>query len=186
MQNYKKFTAGKARTAEQLELQNRDNVKFLFAEDGSEWYGCQKTFAADTIKFSYDEDGVICSVATNKDVSSLWPDGLSVAEVVDTTANRRADILGGWVFDGENIVPRVYTAEERQKMAEQKKQALMAEAEGILAPLERAVKLGMATDEEKARLEAWERYSVMLSRVGPQDAPNIAWPDRPAATLAGS
>ena len=34
-------------------------------------------------------------------------------------------------------------------MAERRKQALMVEAESVLAPLERAVRLGMATDDEK-------------------------------------
>ena len=53
------------------------------------------------------------------------------------------------------------------------------EAEAVIRVLERAVKLGMATDEEKAQLEAWERYSVLLSRINPDDAPNINWPDKP-------
>ncbi|PNK91165.1 phage tail protein [Serratia odorifera] len=61
------------------------------------------------------------------------------------------------------MVPRVYTTEEQQKRAEQKKQALMKEAEAIIAPLSRAVRLGMASDKEKGRLEAWERYSVLLT-----------------------
>ncbi|EFE96337.1 tail fiber assembly protein, partial [Serratia odorifera] len=55
------------------------------------------------------------------------------------------------------------TTEEQQKRAEQKKQALMKEAEAIIAPLSRAVRLGMASDKEKGRLEAWERYSVLLT-----------------------
>ncbi|ALL37867.1 tail fiber assembly protein [Serratia marcescens] len=72
------------------------------------------------------------------------------------------------------------TREQQTEAAERKKRSLMVEAEGVLAPLERAVKLGMATDEEKARLEAWERYSVLMSRVSPQEVPNITWPEKPA------
>lgn len=179
MQNYKNFKAGKARTAQQLELQNRDNVRFLFAENGTEWYGCQKTFAADTIKFSYNEKGVIRSIATNKDVSSLWPDGLSVAEVADTTANRRADILGGWVFDGESLIPRVYTPEELKEQAEAERARRLQIAGRNIAPLQDAQDLEIATEEEKAALLMWKRYRVLLNRVETTMAPNVEWPQAP-------
>ncbi|ECE9311392.1 tail fiber assembly protein, partial [Salmonella enterica subsp. enterica serovar Napoli] len=49
-------------------------------------------------------------------------------------------------------------------------------AESVIAPLARAVKLGIATDEEQKRLEAWELYSVMVNRVD-TSAPD--WPDIP-------
>ncbi|EEN7821164.1 DUF4376 domain-containing protein [Salmonella enterica] len=102
MVNIKNFTPGDPKTPEQLELANKHRVLFLFSEDGQEWYESQKQFAADTIKFSYDSDGVIRSIS--RDVSALWPVGLSVAEVADTTANRRADISGRWGFDGTDVI----------------------------------------------------------------------------------
>lgn len=64
-------------------------------------------------------------------------------------------------------------------IATMKKQQLIDDAEGAITPLARAVKLGMATQEEEAKLEAWERYSVMLSRVDVSKAPDITWPDAP-------
>ncbi|HGB5308451.1 TPA: DUF4376 domain-containing protein [Salmonella enterica subsp. enterica serovar Poona] len=100
--NIKNFTSGAPKTPEQLELANKHRVLFLFSEDDQEWYESQKQFAPDTIKFTYDSDGVIRSIS--RDVSALWPVNLSVAEVPDTTANRRADISGRWGFDGENVV----------------------------------------------------------------------------------
>ncbi|EFK3977986.1 tail fiber assembly protein, partial [Escherichia coli] len=53
---------------------------------------------------------------------------------------------------------------------------LLADAESVILPLERAVRLNMATDEERSRLEAWERYSVLVSRVDPA---NPEWPEMP-------
>ncbi|EHB4099369.1 tail fiber assembly protein, partial [Salmonella enterica] len=41
------------------------------------------------------------------------------------------------------------------------------------------VKLGIATDEERKRLEAWELYSVMVNRVDTSTAPKIDWPKKP-------
>ncbi|EDS1413578.1 DUF4376 domain-containing protein [Salmonella enterica] len=113
MINIKNFTPGIPKTPEQLELANKHRVLFLFSEDGQEWYESQKQFAADTIKFTYDADGVIRSIS--RDVSALWPVNMSVAEVADTTANRRADISGRWGFDGENVTG-LMTPEKARRM----------------------------------------------------------------------
>ncbi|EAR7150473.1 DUF4376 domain-containing protein [Salmonella enterica] len=113
MQNIKNFTRGNPKTAEQLAQANHHRVMFLFSEDGQEWYECQKQFAPDTIKVAYDADGIIRSLSL--DVSALWPDGLSVAEVPDTTANRRADISGRWGFDGTTIVDLMTPEKAREQ-----------------------------------------------------------------------
>ena len=48
-----------------------------------------KNFQPDTIKIVYDENNNI--VAITRDTSTLNPEGFSVVEVPDITANRRAD-----------------------------------------------------------------------------------------------
>ncbi|ECG8614986.1 tail fiber assembly protein, partial [Salmonella enterica subsp. houtenae] len=40
------------------------------------------------------------------------------------------------------------------------------------------VKRGIATDEEQKRLDAWELYSVLVSRV---DTSDPDWPEKPAS-----
>ncbi|HDO8218709.1 TPA: tail fiber assembly protein, partial [Salmonella enterica subsp. enterica serovar Concord] len=94
----------------------------------------------------------------------------------DTDENRRADISGGWQFKDGKVVQRVYSPEELRKKAEAEKVRRLAEAESAIAPLARAIKLKIATDEEFKRLEAWELYSVMVNRVD-TSAPD--WPDIP-------
>ncbi|MBJ3735024.1 tail fiber assembly protein, partial [Salmonella enterica subsp. enterica serovar Derby] len=74
---------------------------------------------------------------------------------------------------------REYTPEELVAQAEARKAELLAEAESVIAPLARAVKLNIATDEEIKRLEAWELYSVMVNRVDTSTAPKIDWPKKP-------
>lgn len=64
-------------------------------------------------------------------------------------------------------------------LATMKKQQLMADAEEAIAILARAVKLGMATDAEAEQLEAWERYSVLLSRIDVNPTQKINWPEVP-------
>lgn len=68
------------------------------------------------------------------------------------------------------------TPEQMRSQAAYRKQSEMAEAEDVIAPLERAVKHNMATDEDKVKLDAWERYSVLLSRV---DVDKPEWPTPP-------
>ncbi|MIE73023.1 tail fiber assembly protein, partial [Salmonella enterica subsp. diarizonae] len=67
---------------------------------------------------------------------------------------------------------------ELRQQAEAKKVKLLEEAEAVITPLARAVKLGIATDEERQRLEVWEQYSVLVSRV---DTSDPDWPDVPVS-----
>ncbi|EDV4868636.1 tail fiber assembly protein [Salmonella enterica subsp. enterica] len=146
----------------------------LKSEDGQDWYKCQKLFSEDTLKITYDDNDVITCIT--RDISGLWPAGQSVAELPDTDENRRADISGGWQFKDGKVVQRVYSPEELSKKAEAEKVRRLAEAESVIAPLARAVKLKIATDEEIKRLEAWELYSVMVNRVKPSEPD---WPQKP-------
>ncbi|WP_413525761.1 tail fiber assembly protein, partial [Hafnia paralvei] len=151
-------------------------VIFLCDDAGNDWYESQSQFAAETIKVMYSQNGVICAVSD--DVSKLWPLNMSVAEVASLPDDFLADGKS-WQFVDGLVVERVYTNSELVAQAELKKLRLLEEATIAISPLERAVKYGMATDEEKAKLEAWERYSVLLSRVDVSKAPYIDWPSVP-------
>ena len=149
-----------------------DGIQYFIDATGKDWY---KSLPKFTKKYSLaieNDTGVIRSIS--EDASRLYPGGLTVVDV-DSIPDG-CDIFGGWVFDGEKVILRQYTDEELKRQAEEKKKALLVEADAAIAPLERAVRLGMATDDEKRRIEAWERYSVMVSRV---DTSNPEWPDKP-------
>ncbi|HAY2484332.1 TPA: tail fiber assembly protein, partial [Escherichia coli] len=49
----------------------------------------------------------------------------------------------------------------------------------IIATLQDAVDLDMATEEEKLSLTHWKKYRVLLNRVQPENAPDIEWPELP-------
>ncbi|EKF5876924.1 tail fiber assembly protein, partial [Salmonella enterica] len=91
---------------------------------------------------------------------------------------RRADVSGRWMFNGEQVSKRIYSPEELRQQEEAKKVKLLEEAETVIKPLARAVKMGIATDEEQTRLEVWEEYSVLVSRV---DTSKPDWPDVPVS-----
>ncbi|EGA3601717.1 tail fiber assembly protein [Salmonella enterica] len=65
----------------------------------------------------------------------------------------------------------------RLREAEGNKSRLLQMASGKIAPLQDAVDLGIATDDEKAQLDEWKKYRVLVNRV---DTSNPDWPEQPA------
>lgn len=80
------------------------------------WYEEVSNFQEDTIKIVYDENNII--VGITRDASTFNPEGFSVVEVPDITANRRADDSGKWMFKDGAVIKRIYTADEQQQQAE--------------------------------------------------------------------
>lgn len=76
----------------------------------------------------------------------------------------------------------VITEEEKKAQLEATKRELRAAADEAIAPLQDAVSLGIATDEESLMLKAWTTYRVLLNRIDVTtgDASDIDWPELPA------
>ncbi|HFT5859345.1 TPA: tail fiber assembly protein [Escherichia coli] len=75
--------------------------------------------------------------------------------------------------------------EETEKLfqvreAEETKKSLMQVASEHIAPLQDAVDLEIATEEETSLLTAWKKYRVLLNRIDTSTAPDIDWPTIPA------
>lgn len=71
------------------------------------------------------------------------------------------------------------TPEQQRSQAAYRKQNGMDEASAVITPLQDALDTGIATDDEKRQLTAWRTYRALLSRINPEDAPDIKWPDKP-------
>lgn len=175
MNNIKNFTRYNPESSEKKELENSINAIFLISEDGQDWYDCQSKFKASTIKVMYDVDGVIRAIT--KDVSSLFPENRSVAEV-DLLPNDAA-IDGNWIYEQGQVIPRQFTQHELIEQAERKKSSLLLQIERVIAPLKDAVELEIATEEEKSRYFDWRNYRVQISRVDVTNPENIKWPNQP-------
>ncbi|HFG0021174.1 TPA: tail fiber assembly protein, partial [Escherichia coli] len=99
-------------------------VLFLLDENGNDWYECQKLFSECTKVIAYDSNNIVVSITD--DASTLWPIGLSVAEIEILPDG--VDINGNWMFDGKNVVERVRTADELKTMAESRRTELLNNA----------------------------------------------------------
>lgn len=77
-----------------------------------------------------------------------------------------------------DIPPQSYA--DLVAQADAQKAAQRAQADSVIAPLQDAVDLGIATPEEVSLLTEWKTYRVRLNRVDTSTAPEIDWPEIPA------
>lgn len=169
---YKNFTRSEAERAE-------DGALHLQSEDGQDWYDVREKLSAEKLKIAYQADGVIRQQSYN--AVELFPENLSIAEVskkaIPKDFPERLD--GNWIFDGKKITPRVIPESELIAQAEETRAQLMAEANQKIAPLQAALDVGIATDEELDKLKVWKTYLVLLSRVDISNVPDVDWPVQP-------
>ncbi|ENO1558173.1 tail fiber assembly protein [Escherichia coli] len=176
MMHLKNIKAGNAKTLEQYELTKKHGVIWLFSEDGKNWYEEVKNFQPDTIKIAYTSDGII--VAIDKDVSTINPEGLSVVEVADITANRRADISGKWMFKDGVVIKRTYTEEEQRQQAENEKQSLLQLVRDKTQLWDSQLRLGIISDENKQKLTEWMLYAQKVESTDTSSLP-VTFPEQP-------
>lgn len=92
----------------------------------------------------------------------------------------------GWGYaDGSFSAPPL-TEEQIEQQKQQAitvnlslKAARMAQATAAIAPLQDAVDLDEATEEEKALLLAWKKYRIAVNRIDANTADDIDWPEQP-------
>ncbi|MCX0467294.1 tail fiber assembly protein [Escherichia coli] len=176
MQHLKNIVAGNPKTVEQYQLTKNFDVIWLWSEDGKNWYEELKNFQEDTIKLAYTVEGII--VAIDKDVSAINPEGLSVVELPDITANRRADISGKWMFKDGVVVKRTYTEEEQRQQAENEKQSLLQLVRDKTQLWDSQLRLGIISDENKQKLTEWMLFAQKVESTDTSSLP-VTFPEQP-------
>ncbi|WP_410735101.1 tail fiber assembly protein [Citrobacter koseri] len=171
LKNLKKYTPDDAYN---LFLMDEHGAEFFISDDGRDWYESQAAFLPDTLKVAYDEAGIIRCISN--DVTAIYPRDFSIVEVKATAKNKMADISGEWVFKDGKIQQRQYSQNELIGQAEAKKAELLSVATAAIAPLQDAVDLSEATEEETALLIEWKKYRVQVNRV---DTSKPVWPETP-------
>lgn len=97
---------------------------------------------------------------------------------VDITALPEQPDVNYQYSDGVFTAPAT-DAENAELIASSRLAAEMDEANRTISPLQDAVDISIATDEEITRLAEWKRYRVALSRIDPGKASSIEWPIKP-------
>ena len=185
LEKWGKYTAAKVAKLppEELELyyiakSPGMNIVFLKDDNGNDWYQWLKTLSQETLKVSFNPETKEI-IHFSYDASAIFPINQIVVEVApenvpeEFTAAGEKALGGAFLFvDGEiTAAPVDYEAE-----AQRKKLELLNQANNVIATLQDAIDLDMATDEEAEGLTQWRKYRVLLSRV---DATAPVWPEVP-------
>lgn len=101
--------------------------------------------------------------------SLVWVDITALPEQPDVNYNYSDGVFSAPTTEAENAV----------LIASSRLAAEMDVANRSIAPLQDAVDISIATDEEITRIAEWKRYRVELSRIDISKAPNIEWPENP-------
>ncbi|ELE9244492.1 tail fiber assembly protein [Enterobacter kobei] len=139
---------------------------------GRDWYETLRGWKG---AVATDENNIVIACETDVTLMGMI-EGRSVYEVDPDSIPE--NVLGNYTFqDGvfTDIRP------DAIELAEQKRKELLDEANIAMAPLQYASDLGIETDEERALLNEWKKYSVSLNRITVSDAAKIVWPEPPAA-----
>ncbi|EEL1431937.1 tail fiber assembly protein, partial [Salmonella enterica] len=131
----------------------------------------------DTFKLKYKlcihpDTKVIHSVS--EDISTLYPAGF---DIVESDSLPYDDIISGkYQFVDNKIIPRTYNEVELTQITNAEKSKKLKLANEKIRPLQDAVDLGIATDEEIQKLGAWKRYRVEINRIDTSNLLDISWP----------
>jgi hypothetical protein len=189
LEKWGKYTPEKVAklTSEELELyyiakSPEMNIVFLKDENGNDWYQWLKILSKETLKVSFNPDSKEI-IHFSYDASTIFPVNQIVVEVApenvpdDFTAAGEKALGGAFHFvDGAiTAAPVDYEAE-----AQRNKLELLTQANNVIATLQDAVELDMATEEETANLHEWKKYRVLLSRV---DVIKPVWPPLPETAI---
>lgn len=101
--------------------------------------------------------------------SLVWVDITALPEQPDVNYSYSDGVFSAPATEAENAV----------LIASSRLAAEMDVANRTIAPLQDAVDIGIATDDETIRLSEWKRYRVALSRIDISKAPDIEWPKNP-------
>ncbi|WP_263054223.1 tail fiber assembly protein [[Curtobacterium] plantarum] len=101
--------------------------------------------------------------------SLVWVDITELPEQPDVNYSYSDGVFTAPVTETKNIV----------LIASSRLSAEMDKANRTIAPLQDAVDISIATDEEITHLSEWKRYRVALNRIDTSKAPDIEWPIQP-------
>nr|WP_226999416.1 tail fiber assembly protein [Salmonella enterica] len=110
----------------------------------------------------------------SENISTLYPAGF---DIVESDSLPYDDIISGkYQFVDNKIIPRTYNEVELTQITNAEKSKKLKLANEKIRPLQDAVDLGIATDEEIQKLGAWKRYRVEINRIDTSNLLDISWP----------
>lgn len=150
-------------------------ILYMRDEEGNDWYEIQKELSQDSIKVVYDDNGAVAQYGS--DASVLYPLGFSVAVINATDLITEGD--RPLYYSGGKV------SVDYIKVAESRRQNLLASAYETIADWKMELRLESINDDDKASLIKWVAYIKVLRALDFADVKDsagyktIIWPDEP-------
>ncbi|MFS7385152.1 tail fiber assembly protein [Rahnella inusitata] len=150
-------------------------VLYFEDETGQDWYKLRdEKWQGESCFIAVGADGFISTWADNPNFLTL-SEGVSIYEISPEALPE--DVSDHpYRYENGEFMKFVQPAIE---VAALQKSTLLSQAAAAIAPLQDAVDVDDATDDELASLKAWKQYRVALNRLDLAAAPDIDWPAVP-------
>lgn len=181
MVDYKRFRLHKGRfTQDQVNIvklfANPDDPAanlpiFHISECGKDWYECQKDFQMNTLKFCYDDTGLVQQAGY--DITAIVPhNGWSVAEL--STRLTPEEVFKKYRFDGKQLVKVIVPNED---LNDPVRQSLFLSADARINVLKNKIEDGDFEERHVEELDSLRKYRTALRKVDISVSPDkVKWP----------
>lgn len=129
------------------------------------------------------KDGVVINtIVWDGETAVDFGDGVKAVAIPEGQSVTMGFLYKGSKFTAPELTDEQVSQNKAAAISENKrmKDNLMAAATIQIAPLQDAVDLDMATDDELKMLNAWKKYRVLLNRLDANTDAVIKWPELPA------
>lgn len=153
-----------------------EGVQYFQDDKGRDFYDSRDLFKKKYVVF-FDSHGVIRGCAKSEDVTRLHPGGLSVVDI--NTLPKDFSLETTWVFNGKQVVKADFDPAFTTKA---RKAGILRIIDPMIVPLQDAVELGEATEEEVEKYNALRKIRIKLNRISDDTPPgDIDWSEFTAA-----
>ncbi len=126
------------------------------------------------MSYAIIENGVVVNVVMWDGQDKEIFAGMNLVDISDQSVGI------GFQYKNKKFLPPLRSKDDEIEAATEQKTAYLALASREILPLQDAVDLGMATDEEASALSEWRKFRVNVNRIDISTAPDIVWPPIPA------
>lgn len=135
-------------------------VQYFKDDKGRDFYQSRDLFSKKYVVF-FDSFGMVRTLVKSSDVTSAYPLGLSAVDI--NSIPKDFDIgKGFWLFDGKKVVSTPFDLSIGTR---RRKQFLMRSISNKVTPLQDAVDLKGATEEEMELYNSLRKLRLKLSRI---------------------
>lgn len=148
-----------------------EGVQYFQDDKGRDFYDSRELFKKKYVVF-FDEHSIVRGWAKSGEVTRLHPGGLSVVDL-NTLPKDFSLQEGVWSFNGKQVVKADY---DPAFSTAARKAGILQVIGSVIVPLQDAVELGDATDDELERYNDLRKMRVKVMRIPDSTSPgDIDW-----------